>query len=129
MCLSPWTDLALQGESQKTRASVDPFISEALCASNVRHYIGIAGNPYNPLASPLYADLRGLPPLLVLVGTAEVLMDDSIRLVEKARQAQVEVDLIIGEQMIHVWPFSSDEFPEAREAVVQIANYIRKILK
>jgi monoterpene epsilon-lactone hydrolase len=69
------------------------------------NFLGPDGDPTNPFVSPLYADLTGLPPLLVMVGTAEILLEDSIRLAAKAEAAGVDVDLVIGEEMFHVWPF------------------------
>jgi acetyl esterase/lipase len=88
-------------------------------------YVGPKGNLKHPLASPLYADLRGLPPLLIMVGTHEALFDDSTRFAAKAEAAGVEVQLDIWEEMIHVWPFFADILPEGRQAIDKIGDYIK----
>lgn len=123
--LSPWTDLTLQGESHVTKVHADPIITRSFSEQNVKRYVGSAVDSTHPLVSPLLADLRRLPPLLVVVGTAEVLMSDSTRLVHKAREAGVDVELIEGDQMVHTWPFFAPAFPEATEAVREIGSYIR----
>ena len=82
-------------------------------------------DPRTPLASPLYADLRGLPPLLVHVGTAETLLDDATRLAERARAAGVAVDLEVWDDMIHVWHAFAPLLPEADEAVARIGTWVR----
>src|SRR5579885_2123644 len=90
VCLSPWVDLEGTGESMKTKAEVDPMVASGNLGDMAAAYLG-GKDPKTPLASPLYADLRGLPPLLIQVGTAEVLLDDSRRLAERARAAGVEI--------------------------------------
>jgi epsilon-lactone hydrolase len=79
----------------------------------------------HPLASPLYADLHGLPPVLILVGTHEALFDDSGRFAAKAADAGVQVQLDVWEEMIHVWPFFADILPEGRQAIEKMGAYIR----
>ena len=76
--------------------------------------------------SPLFADLAGLPPLLVDVGTAEVLLDDARRLAERARAAGVEVTLTVAEDMVHVWHFFAGAVPEADEAIARVGAFIGK---
>jgi acetyl esterase/lipase len=88
-------------------------------------YVGNEENLKNPLASPLYADLHGLPPMLILVGTHESLFDDSTRFAAKAEAAGVKVELDIWESMIHVWPLFADILPEGREAIEKIGNYLK----
>jgi acetyl esterase/lipase len=88
-------------------------------------YVGTQANLKHPLASPLYADLRGLPPLLIMVGTHEALFDDSTRFAAKAEAAGVEVQLDIWEEMIHVWPVFADILPEGRQAIDKIGDYIK----
>ncbi|NPE51979.1 alpha/beta hydrolase [Dickeya dadantii] len=122
--LSPWTDLTLQSDSHVTKIGEDPILTRLFLEKSREHYLGEHDNASNPLVSPLYANLVGLPPLLVLVGTAEILLDDSVLLAQKAREAKVEVDLIRGEDMIHTWPFFISAFPEALEAVQRIGKYI-----
>jgi acetyl esterase/lipase len=88
-------------------------------------YVGTQGNLKHPLASPLYSDLRGLPPLLIMVGTHEALFDDSTRFAAKAEAAGVQVQLDIWEEMIHVWPVFADILPEGRQAIDKIGDYIK----
>jgi epsilon-lactone hydrolase len=125
VCLSPLTDLTLEAPSIRGRAALDPMVQPDSTIAYVRRYIGDEGDPKAPLASPLHADLRGLPPLLILVGTWEILLDDSTGLAERARAAGVAVDLRIGEEMIHVWPYYADMIPEGRAAIGEIGRYIR----
>ncbi|MGH7819270.1 MAG: alpha/beta hydrolase, partial [Candidatus Binatia bacterium] len=80
----------------------------------------------SPLAAPLYADLSGLPPLLIQVGGAETLYDDSVRLAERARKAGVEVTLDCWEEMIHVWQIFAPILPEGRQAIEKIGEFIRR---
>jgi epsilon-lactone hydrolase len=124
VCMSPVTDLAKEGESMRTRAALDPWVSAKSSKANADRYLG-ARDPHTPGASPLYADQRGLPPTLVLVGTSEVLHDDSTRWVERARGAGVDVDLEVWDEMIHVWPLFGDELPEALRAIQRMGEYIR----
>src|SRR3546814_2047399 len=96
--MSPMTDLAKEGASMKTNAHLDPLVDPEASAVNSQRYLGPYGDPRHPLASPLYADLHGLPPLLILVGTWEILHDDSTRMAERARGAGVDVNLPIWEE-------------------------------
>lgn len=100
VAFSPVTDLALTGESYATRAEADPLFTKSQVAGLVRSYLGGA-DPKNPLASPLYADPGGLPPIRVLVGDDEVLLDDSRRFVERAAAAGVDAKLDIWLGMPH----------------------------
>src|ERR1700687_3928835 len=102
VCLSPWVDLEGLGESMTTKAAVDPMVQREPLKRMAEAYLG-KHNARTPLAAPLYADLSGLPPLLIQVGTAETLLDDSTRLAERARKANVEVQLDPWEDMIHVF--------------------------
>jgi epsilon-lactone hydrolase len=100
VALSPVTDLALSGGSWSTRAVADPYFTQPQADELVRAYLD-GHRPEDPLASPLYADLKGLPPLRVHVGNDEVLLDDSIRLVERAAAAGVDVRLDLWQGMVH----------------------------
>ena len=82
-------------------------------------------DPRTPLAAPVYADLRGLPPLLIQVGTAECLLDDSIRLAESAQQAGVQITLEKWPQMIHVWQLFESMLEEGQQAIERIGEFIR----
>jgi len=123
VCLSPWVDMEGTGESMKTKADVDPMVGPNL-ADMAKAYLG-GKDLRTPLASPLYADLKGLPPMLIQVGTAEVLLDDSSRLAQRAREAGVEVVYEPWENMIHVWQIFVPMLDESKQAVARIGEYIR----
>jgi monoterpene epsilon-lactone hydrolase len=127
VCISPWTDLSGSGESMRTRASLDPLVEAGTLAQMAAHYLA-GRDPRTPLASPLFADLAGLPPLLVHVGTAEILLDDATRLAERARDVGVEVELEVWDDMIHVWHAFADMLPEGEQAVQGIAEFLEKRL-
>jgi epsilon-lactone hydrolase len=127
VCLSPWTDLSGSGESMRTRADLDPLVDAATLARLAAEYLA-GRDPRTPLASPLFADLRGLPPLLVHVGTAEILLDDATRLAERARDVGVEVQLEVWDEMIHVWHAFADMLPEGEQALEGIADFLDKRL-
>jgi phosphinothricin tripeptide acetyl hydrolase len=87
-------------------------------------YLG-ATSPRTPLASPLFADLRGLPPLLIHVGSDEVLLDDAVQLAERARAAGVDASIEVYERMIHVWHWFLPMLDEAQTAVDTIGRFVR----
>jgi epsilon-lactone hydrolase len=122
--MSPWTDLAANGASYDSRAKADPIHQRALILALAKNYLGKDGNPCDPRASPLYADLAGLPPLLVQAGDRETVRDDATELATKAKAAGVEVELQIWDDMIHVFQMFP-EIPQAREAIVGLANFLR----
>jgi acetyl esterase/lipase len=113
---SPITDLALTGESFDTRAEADPYFTRSQAAGLVRSYLG-ATDPKNPLASPLYADLSGLPPVSVHVGDDEVLLDDSRRYVERAVTAGVDARLNVWMGMPHGFVTNVGGFKAATQAL------------
>ena len=123
VCLSSWTDLANTGESIITNAEVDPIDTRELVDNLASLYMGDRDRR-TPLASPLYADLRGLPPLLILVGTAEILLDDSTRLAERAKAAGVAVELEVWDDMVHIWPLFAPILPEGQQAIERIGQII-----
>jgi phosphinothricin tripeptide acetyl hydrolase len=123
ICLSPWTDLAFSGESWKSKAAVDLVIYAYKELEFAGMYLG-GIDARTPLASPLYADLKGLPPLLVQVGTNEVLLSDSVRLVDRAKGTGVNAVLDEWEKMQHVWQFAASFIPEGRRAIARIAEFI-----
>jgi epsilon-lactone hydrolase len=120
--LSPWTDLACTGESLEHNADLT-VTKEALLRMAAEYLSG--ADPTNPLASPLYGDLAGLPPLLVIVGGDEALLDDSIRLVRKAGIAGVDVSLRIGAGMQHIYPVYAGFMPEADAGIEEIGRFIQ----
>jgi len=123
VCLSPLTDMAFTGESMKTKAKVDLILDGRKEIQFAPMYLGKT-DPLAPLVSPLYADLRGLPPLLIQVGSDEILLSDSTRLAEKAKAAGVDVTLEVWEGMQHVWHFAASLLPEGRDAIRRIGEFI-----
>ena len=105
-CSSPWVDLEMTGGSMTTKAAVDPLISKPYLEELATAYLNGA-DPRTPLASPIHADLRGLPPLLIQVGSCETLLDDAIRLAGRAGAAGVRVTLDVWPDMIHAWTCST----------------------
>lgn len=124
VCLSPWFDLAGTGESIRTRASLDPSIRSSDLDFVARCYLGPA-DPETPTASPLYGDLAGLPPILIQVGTDEILLDDSRRFEQRAGREGVPVQLEIWDDMFHVWHAYARFIPEARRAIEKIGEFLR----
>jgi acetyl esterase/lipase len=123
--LSPWTDLAGTGESLTSRAAIDPMIQGGEGIANMAAgYLGGA-DPKNPLASPLYGDLKGLPPLLIQVGTEEVLFDDSVRFDAKARSAGVDVTFEPWNGQVHVFQAFAFMVPEGKEAIARIGEFVK----
>ena len=106
-----------------TKAEADPMVQRKEIIKIAEAYLG-GTDARTPLAAPLHADLQGLPPLLIQVGTAETLLDDAVRIAEKAKGAGVEVTLEPWEDMIHVWQFYASRVPEARKAVERIGRFI-----
>ena len=125
VAMSPWTDLALTGESLRTRADADVMIKPAGLQQTAALYLAGA-DPGHPYASPLYADLHGLPPILIHVGDAEVILDDSTRFATRARLAGVDVTLEIWDEMPHVFQAFAGLLPEADQAVAQIGSWLRE---
>jgi acetyl esterase/lipase len=124
VCISPWVDLTCSGTTYATRATVDPIVTRQSVTMMAQAYAG-AHDPKAPLLSPLYADLRGLPPLLVQVGSDEVLLDDALGLSERARAAGVDVTLEEWPAMIHVWHWFLPMLAEAERAVGVIGGFVR----
>ena len=121
--LSPWTDLAGTGASVKTKAAEDPMVTEPGLRAMADVYLA-GTDARNPLASPHYAKLDGLPPILIQVGSAEILLDDATRLAQRARAAGVEVELEEWEDMVHVFQM----FPSLAEsgpAIAKIGDFVR----
>lgn len=125
VCLSPWTDMENTGASMTTKAKADPVVQREMVGVIAKLYLG-GKDPRSPLASPLYADLHGLPPLLIQVGESETLLDDSTRLAEKAKVAGVPAKLEVWPEMIHVWQIFGSFLPEARQAIDGIGAFVRE---
>jgi acetyl esterase/lipase len=123
VCLSPWTDLTCTGESWATNRSRELLIDPGSLKQAAKLYLGDS-DPQTPLASPLYADLTGLPPLLVQVGSDELLLSDAASLAERAEAAGVDVTLEVWEGMPHEWHFAARILPEARQAIDRIGVFV-----
>jgi epsilon-lactone hydrolase len=122
VCISPWVDLTLSSKSIFSNAKADPVLSSDILTPYANDYAGEHPKG-DPLISPLYADLEGLPPLLIQVGTEEILLDEARRLTKKAQRAGVNATLQTWPGMFHVFqmvPF----LPESRESLAHIARFI-----
>jgi acetyl esterase/lipase len=119
VALSPWTDLALASPSMKSRDADDPIWSAAALAEMARLYLGNV-DPRNPRASPVYSDRVGLPPLLIHVGDAEILLDDTLRYAEGVKDIEVHV----WEGMLHVFPANAGILDASDEALEGIGQFI-----
>lgn len=120
--MSPWLDMELTGESYTTRAELDPMCSHEALKRMADWYLD-GQDAKTPTASPLHADLTGLPPLLVQVGDHEVLLDDSLRFVERAKAAGVDATCEVGEECFHV--YQAFPVPEGEEAIARVAAFVR----
>ena len=123
VCISPWTDLTNGADSYRTHAARDPLVFQEDIDRWGAAYLAGA-DPRTPLASPLHADLSGLPPLLVQVGSEEVLLDDSRKLAERCEAAGTDVELEVWDEMIHVWHWFGEYLDEADSAVRRIADFV-----
>ena len=128
VCISPWVDLTCSAASYVTRADRDPIVKREGVVEMARAYLGSA-DAKTPLASPLHADLRGLPPLLIHVGADEVLVDDSLQLAAHAKAAGVDTTLAEWPDMIHVWHWFLPMLEEAKRAVGEIGEFVRARIK
>jgi epsilon-lactone hydrolase len=123
--MSAWTDLALSGVSMETRAEADPLLTKESLASTARLYLG-GHDPRDPLASPLYGDLAGLPPVRMHVGEDEVLLDDSLRYGERIESQDGNVQIHTWQGMTHVFPSNVALLHAAKEALDDIGNFLRE---
>lgn len=121
--ISPWTDLACTGKSMRSNARHDPMFDPGAVPRAVDFYLQGA-DPYDPYASPLYADLEGFPPTMIHVGSSEILLDDSRRLAHNMKEAGVLVELEVWRNMPHVWHVFAPFFPEASQAITRGANFL-----
>jgi epsilon-lactone hydrolase len=123
-CISPWVDLTGTGGSMTAKAKVDPMVQQDYLIELAAAYLHGA-DPCSALASPLYADLTGLPPMLIQVGSAEILLDDAVRLAGRAGAADVRVRLDVWPDMIHVWQLFSHDVTAGRRALAEAGAFIR----
>ncbi len=124
VCLSPWVDMEGLGDSMTTRADRDPMVQKDGLVAMAGVYLEGA-DPRAPLAAPMYADLGGLPPLLIQVGASETLFDDAVRLDEKARAAGVESTFEEWDDMIHVWHIFAPILDEGQQAIERMAEFMQ----
>lgn len=126
-CSSPWTDLEMSGATMQTKASVDPIIQRSYLQELAAAYLH-GGDPRMPMVSPIYADLRGLPPLLIQVGSAETLLDDAIRLAGVAAAADVRTTLQVWPNMIHAWHLFYAQLADGRRSLAEMGAFVRATL-
>ena len=126
--ISPWVDMEAAGETMSSRAVADPTVQRAGILDMAKMYLNGA-DPRSPLAAPIYADLRGLAPLLIQVGAAETLLDDALRLARAAGAADVRVDLEIWPEMIHVWHLFHPELAAGRRAIEAGGEFVRTMIR
>ena len=125
MPFSPWLDMGATGESYQTNRDRDPFFLAESVRQFAAVFLGDSGDPRDPLASPIYADLSGLGPIYIQVGAAETLLDDARQLDELARKAGVEVRLDVFPDMLHTFQMAAGRAPEADEAIRRMATWVR----
>lgn len=125
MPMSPWAGWDTSGQSYDTRADQDALVSRDTTNALGSLFIGEGGDPKHPLANPLYTDYTGFPPIYITVGDAETLLDDSLRVAARAREAGVEVKLDSWPEMQHVFQFLAGTAPEANAAIQDMAKWVR----
>jgi monoterpene epsilon-lactone hydrolase len=124
VAISPWVDLEGLGNSITTRSAQDPMVQKDGLLWMAKMYLN-GKDAKTPLAAPLHADLKGLPPTLVQVGTAETLLDDAIRIAEKMHAAGVDARLAIWPNQLHVFPLFAPILSEGRDGCIEIGTFIR----
>jgi acetyl esterase/lipase len=125
MPLSPWVDMEITGETLVSNREKDVLVQKEVVEGLAATFLGEGGNRKDPLANPLYADLKGLPPMYIQVGGDETLLDDSRRLAERVRQAGGDVRLDVFPEMQHVFQYSAGHAPEADDAIRKLAEWVR----
>ncbi len=126
--LSPWTDLTMSGSTLTTKDAVDPIIHKGYLNELADAYLSSSISREDPKVSPLYADLKGLPPMLIQVGSAETLLDDATRFAGIAGAADVSVTLEVWPHMIHAWPLWNAHLEPGRQALAKAGAFIRQHL-
>ena len=123
--VSPWTDLTLSGSTLATKDAVDPIIHKAYLNELVDAYLPAGMERNDPRVSPLFADLKEFPPMLIQVGSAETLLDDATRFARIAGAADVAVTLEIWPHMIHAWPLWNAQLEPGRRALASVGAFVR----
>jgi epsilon-lactone hydrolase len=127
--VSPWTDLTMSGDTLATKDAVDPLIHKAYLEELADAYAPPPIDRRDPLISPLFGDLRGFPPMLIQVGSAETLIADATRLAEAAGIADVKVRLEIWPHMIHAWPVWNAALEDGRRALAAAGEFVRATMR
>ena len=122
--ISPWTDLTLSGETMRSKAASDPSLTAEGLRAAAAHYLA-GTDPRTPTVSPVFADLAGLPPLLIEAGESEILLSDASRLATRAAEAGVDVRLHVWPGLMHDWPLFAFMLSEGRDAIDEIAAFVR----
>lgn len=125
-CASPWADLTMSGATMEGKAGEDPLIQRDYLAELAADYLG-GQDARLPLVSPLFSDLAGLPPMLIQVGSAETLLDDSVRLAGAAGAAGVAVTLEVWPEMIHAWHLFFPQLAQGRRSLASLGRFVRAI--
>jgi acetyl esterase/lipase len=123
--MSPWTDLTMSGSSMASKAAVDPLIHKEYLNELADAYLPAGMDRRDPRVSPLNADLRNFPPMLIQVGSEETLLDDATRLAARAGGADVALTLEIWPRMIHAWPLWNAHLEDGRRALANAGAFIR----
>jgi monoterpene epsilon-lactone hydrolase len=129
LLISPWVDMEQSGDSYRSNWATEAFFYKELVDGLAATFLGSAGDPRDPLASPLYGDLGGLAPMSIQVGADETLLDDSRRLAERARSAGVEVELAIFPGQQHTFQMAAGRAVEADRAIRELAAWVRPKLR
>ena len=127
--ISPWTDLTMSGSTLLSKEAVDPLIHKHYLNELADAYLPAGIDRKDPRVSPLFADLKGFPPTLIQVGSAETLLDDAARFAAVAGAADVRVTLEIWPQMIHAWPLWNAHLEPGRRALANAGTFIRQSLE
>jgi acetyl esterase/lipase len=123
---SPWTDLTMSGASLAAKDAIDPLIHKGYLEELASAYVPAPLDRRDPLISPLFADLIGFPPVLIQVGSAETLLDDSVRFAAAAGATDVAVTLEIWPRMIHAWPMWNAKLADGRRALERAGEFMRR---
>ena len=124
--VSPWTDLTMSGATLVSKDAVDPLIHKGYLEELAGAYVPAWINRADPRVSPLYADLKGFPPLLIQVGSAETLLDDAVRLAAAVGAADVPITLQVWPHMIHAWPLWNAQLDAGRRALASAGLFVRE---
>jgi acetyl esterase/lipase len=124
--VSPWVDLTMSGSTLVTKDSVDPLIHKGYLGELADAYLGATANRKEARVSPLFAKLKGIPPMLIQVGSDETLLDDAVRLASAAGEDDVAVTLEIWPHMIHAWHLWNARLEAGRQALGSAGSFIRR---